>query len=105
MTIEEGKQFKIDSIKFSGIDVPRRKLLDLLLIREGDVFNQELFEKSIQKLNDSGLFDQIDQDRDVDYRTDGARGLVSLEIRVGHEDSPAKPKGATLSVRLPESPT
>jgi hypothetical protein len=82
VTIDEGKQFKLHSINFTGSDVPRKQLLDLLLIREGDVFNIELFEKSVEKLNESGLFDPIDKDKDPDFRTNEEEGLVRIVIKL-----------------------
>jgi len=109
ITIDEGKQFKIQSITFSGGNVSRQKLLDLFLIREGDVFNQELFDGSIQKLNDSGLVDEIDKDRQVDFRTDEAGRLLSLVITLDHEDRvnrdiANKANQPTLTRRQRESP-
>jgi len=37
------------------------RLLDLFLIREGDVYNQRLFEESIAKLNGSGFLEPLDK--------------------------------------------
>jgi outer membrane protein assembly factor BamA len=99
VTIDEGKQFKIHSIKFSGNNLPQKVLFELLLIREGEVYNQELYEKSIEKLNDSGLFDPIDKDRDVDFVTDEAKGLVDLLIKVGGADRDTEPEERPLKRR------
>jgi outer membrane protein insertion porin family len=104
LTIDEGKQFKIHSIKFEGVDLPEKLLRDLFVIREGDVFNQQTFEQSIEKLNDTGLFTAIDKDGDVDYRTNEAQGQLSLTIRVSPERRAREPNAATLKARLPESP-
>jgi len=102
VTIDEGKQFKLHSLTFLGTNLPQKQLLDLLLIREGDVFNQELYEKSIEKLNNTGLLDQIDSDRDVLFTTDEARGLVDLVIKVGGEARNTQPGEGTLKLRQPE---
>ena len=104
VTIDEGKQFRIHSISFSGSKLPEQRLRDLLFIREGEVFNQELYEKSIERLNESGLVDPTDKDGDVDFRTNGERGLIDLVIKVGVEDRHREPETSTLKRRQPEPP-
>jgi Surface antigen variable number repeat len=104
VTIEEGKQFRLRSIKFVGSDLLRKQLLGLLLIREGDIFNQQLYEQSIEKLNESGLFDPIDGDRDAHFKTDEDQGLVSIVIRVSGGPRGTEPEERTLKLRQPEPP-
>lgn len=81
ITIDEGRRFRIRKISFKG-DVPEPELRQLLALREGDVYNQKLFEESVTKMNEAGSFNWIDKDKDVDYRTNEEEGLVSLVITV-----------------------
>jgi outer membrane protein assembly factor BamA len=53
-----------------------------LLVREGDVYNQRLFEESVRKINETGLFYPMDKDKDVDFSTTEEEGLVSLRIKL-----------------------
>ena len=82
VTIEEGQQFRIRSIKFDGSSVSEEELRDLLLIRVGDVFNQLLLEKSVNQLNATGWFEMIDKDKDTDFRTDEEEALLNITLRL-----------------------
>ena len=92
VTIYEGKRFRLVSIKFDGGDLPEQELRDLFLIREGDVFNQKLFEESVNKLNDTGLFYFIDKDKDCDFRTDDEAVTVLIVIKLQRRDNRQPPK-------------
>jgi outer membrane protein insertion porin family len=75
ISIDEGKQFKIRSIKFNGGDKKTNDLLRReLMVREGEVYNSDLFAKSITRMNNTGLYDRIDIDRDVEYSAPEAAG-------------------------------
>lgn len=83
INVDEGDQFKIRSIKFAGgdkrtIDMLRRELM----VRDGEIYNFDLLQKSITRMNNTGLFDQIDPDRDVDYQTDKEAPLLDLTIKL-----------------------
>jgi outer membrane protein assembly factor BamA len=83
INVDEGAQFKIRSIKFAGgdkrtIDMLRRELM----VRDGEVYSFDLLQKSITRMNNTGLFDQIDSDRDVDYQTDVKAALLDLTIKL-----------------------
>lgn len=82
VTIDEGPRFTIRSIKFEGSNVLEKGLDNLLLIRAGDVFNQQLFEKSVNQLNETGWFEMIDKDKDTDYRTDEEEALLDITLRL-----------------------
>jgi len=82
VTIEEGRQFRVHSIKFQGSGFPHSELISVLRIRAGEVFNQSLFEESINELNKLGRFDFIDKDRDTDFRTDEEEALVDIVIKL-----------------------
>ena len=83
MTIEEGAQFKIRSIKFSGGDKSTTDLLRKeLMVRDGDVYSSDLFSKSIIRMNNTGFYDRIDADRDVEYQTNEKAALLDLTIKL-----------------------
>jgi outer membrane protein assembly factor BamA len=82
VTIDEGRRFKIRKIRFTGDNPPESELRQLLLLREGDVYNQKLFEQSVKRINETGLFNWVDKDRDVDFRTNEEEYLLDLVIKV-----------------------
>jgi outer membrane protein insertion porin family len=92
VSIDEGRQFRIREITFKGDTLPEKELLSVLRIRAGDVFNQRLFEESIEELNDLGWFKWIDKDRDVDFATDEEEGLINIVIKVNNLNSGATPQ-------------
>jgi len=83
ITVDEGPQFKIRSIKFAGSDSKTTELLRReLMVRDGEVYNSDLFAKSITRMNNTGLYDRIDPDRDVDYQTNEKAALIDVTIRL-----------------------
>ena len=84
ITIDEGAQFKVRSIKFAGGDAQSRQYLtqQVLLLREGDVFADDLLRESVKRINDTHSYDPIDADKDVYYRTDQKAPVLDLTIRL-----------------------
>ena len=83
ITIDEGKQFRLRRLEFSGNTFTRDKILRReVLINEGDIYNQIALETSVIRLNQTGYFDPIDKDQDVEIRTDEEQGDVDLVIKV-----------------------
>jgi len=80
--IEEGKRFTLRSLTFIGETLSEEELSELFLIRVGDLFNQQLFEDSIKRLNDSERFEPLDKDKDTDFRTDEEEGTVGIIIKL-----------------------
>src|SRR5206468_1427881 len=81
--IDEGQAFKIRSIKFVGNgNVGEDDLMRQMLVRRGEVFNKGLFDDSITALNQLGLFEAIDADKDVDYRSDKTTPDLDLVIHL-----------------------
>jgi outer membrane protein insertion porin family len=91
VTIDEGRQFRIHDIKFKGDSLPENELLSVLRIRAGEVFNQRLFEESIEELNELGWFKRIDKDRDVDFATDEEEGIINILVKVSNLKNVATP--------------
>jgi len=101
VTIDEGRQFRVNVIRFEGSRLPEKELLSLLPIRAGDVFNQRLFEESIERLNKSGRFELIDKDRDTNFTTDEEQGLINIVIKLNNRDGEAAPEQSSLNRHQP----
>lgn len=102
VTIDEGRQFRVHAIKFQGTSLPEKELLSLLRIRAGGVFNQRLFEESIDELNKLGRFELIDKDRDTDFSTDEEQGLIDIVIKLNNEYHELEPGEPPLKLHKPE---
>jgi len=81
ITIDSGPQFRVRRIAFAGQNLPNN-LSDLMLIHDGDLYNQALFERSIETLNNTGLFEFIDKEKDADYKTDDEEALLDIVIKL-----------------------
>src|SRR6266545_2835486 len=101
VTIDEGRQFRVSAIRFEGSILPDKELLSLLPIRAGDVFNQRLFEESIERLNKSGHFELIDKDRDTNFTTDEEQSLINIVIKLNNRDGEAAPEQSLLNRHQP----
>jgi outer membrane protein assembly factor BamA len=83
VTVDEGDMFKLRSLKFAGnADITVESLLQEMVVRPGDVFNQLLFEASLKRINQTGEFETIDPDRDIDYKTDTKSPLLDVTIHL-----------------------
>jgi outer membrane protein assembly factor BamA len=83
VTIDEGSAFTIASIRFEGNgNVSRDVLLREMMVRNGEVFSQEMLDASLTRINQSGQFETIDADRDVDYGVDQKAPRLSLTIHL-----------------------
>jgi len=77
------KAFTIRSIKFEGNgNVPEDDLRREMLVRIGEVFNKELFDESLKRIRQTGLFEAIDPDKDVDYTWDQKVPRLDLTIHL-----------------------
>ncbi|MGI8640003.1 MAG: outer membrane protein assembly factor BamA [Pyrinomonadaceae bacterium] len=81
--IDEGKQFRLRRLEFTGNTFTRDRVLRReFLINEGDIYNQNALEVSVLRLNQSQYFDPVDKDQDVEIRTDDEQGDVDLIVKV-----------------------
>jgi hypothetical protein len=53
-----------------------------LMLHDGEVYNNDLFRQSVARMNDAGLYDPIDVNKDVDFKTDNEQAALSLTIRL-----------------------
>src|SRR5258707_12195092 len=71
LNFDEGKQFFVRRIDFSGNTTTRDKVIRReLLIDEGDVFNTKLWELSILRLNQLGYFEVLKEAEAADIKRD-----------------------------------
>jgi outer membrane protein insertion porin family len=86
ITIDEGKQFTLRRLEFTGNTFTRDNVLRReVLINEGDIYNQGYFEYSITRLNQLGYFNPIDKDKDADFRTNEEEALVDVTVKVSEK--------------------
>ncbi|MCC6263822.1 MAG: outer membrane protein assembly factor BamA [Bryobacterales bacterium] len=83
LSVDEGKQFFVRRIEFSGNTTTRDKVIRReLLVDEGDMFNTRLWEVSILRLNQLGYFDQLKKDEATDIKRDNRTNTVDLTLSV-----------------------
>src|ERR1051326_3168416 len=86
ITIDEGKQFTLRRLEFTGNTFTRDNVLRReVLMNEGDIYNQNTFEFSVIRLNQLGYFNPIDKDKDVDFRTNDEEGSVDVTVKVSEK--------------------
>jgi outer membrane protein insertion porin family len=83
LTADEGKQFFVRRIDFSGnITTRDRVIRRQLLIDEGDIYNTRLWELSILRLNQLGYFEVLKENESVDVKRDTTTDTVDLTLKV-----------------------
>jgi outer membrane protein insertion porin family len=110
VTIDEGVAFTVASIRFDGNgSVSRDALLREMLVRNGEVFSQDLLEDSLTRLSQNGQFEMIDPNRDVYYEVDKKEPRVSLLIHLKKREAGAalvplpRPTGQAVAIQpIPE---
>ncbi len=81
--IDEGKQFRLRKLEFTGNTFTRDVVLRReMLLNEQDIYNQLALETSIIRLNQTQYFDPINKDEDVETRADSEQGQVDAIIKV-----------------------
>jgi len=83
LSVDEGKQFFVRRIDFSGNTTTRDKVIRReLLIDEGDMFNTRLWEVSILRLNQLGYFEALKQDESADIKRDTKTNTVDITLKL-----------------------
>jgi len=85
--VDEGKQFYVRRIEFEGNTTTRDKVIRReIVLEEGQVYNQQLWELSLQRLNQLGFFDTLKPDDPsvTERHLDEKNGTVDLLLKV-HE--------------------
>jgi outer membrane protein insertion porin family len=83
MDIDEGKQFFVSRIEFQGNTITRDRVIRReLLLDEGSVYNSQLWEYSLLRLNQLQYFDPLKVDQDSEAHQDPDAGTVDLLLKV-----------------------
>ncbi|HEX8816971.1 MAG TPA: outer membrane protein assembly factor BamA [Terriglobales bacterium] len=83
--VDEGKQFYVRRIEFEGNTTTRDKVIRReILLEEGQVYNSQLWEVSIQRLNQLGFFDTLKADDPAvtERHLHEKEGTVDLTLKV-----------------------
>jgi len=80
---QEGKQFYISRIEFTGNTITRDKVIRReLMMEEGQVYNAQLVDLSLLRLNQLNYFDTLKTDEDVVPTQNADAGTVDLLIKL-----------------------
>jgi outer membrane protein insertion porin family len=83
ITADEGKQFFIRRIDFSGNTTTRDKVIRReLLLDEGDMFNTNLWDVSILRLNQLGYFESLKKEDATEIRRNPGTNTIDLTLKV-----------------------
>ncbi|MBI4874742.1 MAG: outer membrane protein assembly factor BamA [Acidobacteria bacterium] len=83
LTVDEGKQFFVRRIDFSGNTTTRDKVIRReLMLDEGDMFNTRLWEVSILRLNQLGYFEVLKENEAADIKRDTKTNTVDITLKV-----------------------
>lgn len=81
--VDEGKRFFVRRIDFSGNTTTRDKVIRReLLIDEGNVFNTQLWEVSLLRLNQLGYFEQLKEGEAATITRDTKTNTVDIDLKV-----------------------
>ncbi len=81
--IDEGKQFFVSRIEFQGNTITRDKVIRReLMLDEGSVYNSQLWEYSLLRLNQLQYFEPLKVDQDSEAHQDPDNGTVELLLKV-----------------------
>jgi outer membrane protein insertion porin family len=83
ITADEGKQFFIRRIDFSGNTTTRDKVIRReVLLDEGDMFNTQLWDLSILRLNQLGYFEMLKKEDAADIKRNPQSNTVDITLKV-----------------------
>jgi len=81
--IDEGKPFYVSRIEFQGNTITRDKVIRReLMLDEGSVYNSQLWEYSLLRLNQLEYFEPLKVDQDSEAHQDADAGTVELLLKV-----------------------
>src|SRR5581483_2468340 len=83
--VDEGKQFSVRRIEFQGNTTTRDKVIRReLALEEGQIYNSNLWELSLLRLNQLGYFEQLkpDDPNVTDRKLNEKDGTVDLTLKV-----------------------
>jgi outer membrane protein insertion porin family len=81
--IDEGKPFYVSRIEFQGNTITRDRVIRReLMLDEGNVYNSQLWEYSLLRLNQLEYFEPLKVDQDSEAHQDAEAGTVDLLLKV-----------------------
>ena len=81
--IDEGKPFYVSRIEFEGNTITRDKVIRReLMLDEGQVYNSQLWEYSLLRLNQLEYFEPLKVEQDSEAHQDTEAGTVDLLLKV-----------------------
>jgi len=83
LSVDEGKQFFIRRIDFAGNTTTRDKVIRReMLVDEGQIFNNHMWELSILRLNQLGYFEPLKAEDAADIKRDTKTDTVDITLKV-----------------------
>jgi outer membrane protein insertion porin family len=83
LTADEGKQFFVRRIEFSGNTTTRDKVIRReILIDEGDMFSSKLWEVSLLRLNQLGYFEPLKKEDAAEIKRNPQSNTVDITLKV-----------------------
>src|ERR1035438_459676 len=83
ITADEGKQFFVRRIEFAGNTTTRDKVIRReFQLDEGDIFNTQMLDVSILRLNQLGYFEMLKKDDAADIRRNPGSDTVDITLKV-----------------------
>ena len=83
LNVDEGKQFFVRRINFSGNTTTRDKVIRReILVDEGDMFNNRMWELSILRLNQLGYFEALKENEAAEITRDTRTNTVDITLKV-----------------------
>ncbi|MGC2111305.1 MAG: outer membrane protein assembly factor BamA [Candidatus Korobacteraceae bacterium] len=81
--LDEGKQFYVRRIEFQGNTTTRDKVIRReLALEEGQIYNGNLWELSLLRLNQLQYFDQLKPEQDSEIKQNAQDGTVDITLKV-----------------------
>ncbi|HXG67994.1 MAG TPA: BamA/TamA family outer membrane protein [Blastocatellia bacterium] len=86
-TLDEAQQYRLGRLEFTGNFRTKASVLRrMIALDEGDIFNYPAFERGLERINRTGLFEPLTRN-DVVITFDDAQGLAHVEVRLTERDS------------------
>ncbi len=83
LSVDEGSQFFVRRIDFSGNTTTRDKVIRReLVLDEGQIFNNRMWEMSILRLNQLGYFEPLKAEEAADIKRDTKTNTVDITLKV-----------------------
>ncbi|MCU1285073.1 MAG: surface antigen [Acidobacteriales bacterium] len=81
--LDEGKSYSVRRIEFTGNTTTRDKVIRReLALEEGNVYNSQLWEFSLLRLNQLQYFEPLKPEQDSETKRNDAEGTVDLTLKV-----------------------